>query len=125
MTEQTTNANEGSALDDLTIRIVQDNYSCSDRLETAWGFAAYLTGPQERILFDTGSDRAEVVIAAGVGHKAIGWFERLGIEVATGSRGNVGATLQAYLAGEMQGASGCAHGHGGSPGSGAEESLRE
>jgi 7,8-dihydropterin-6-yl-methyl-4-(beta-D-ribofuranosyl)aminobenzene 5'-phosphate synthase len=56
VTEQTMNAGEGLALKDLTIRIVQDNYSCSDRLETAWGFAAYLTGPQENILFDTGSN---------------------------------------------------------------------
>jgi 7,8-dihydropterin-6-yl-methyl-4-(beta-D-ribofuranosyl)aminobenzene 5'-phosphate synthase len=58
VTEQTMSAGEGSALKELTIRIVQDNYSCSDRLETAWGFAAYLTGPQETILFDTGSNGA-------------------------------------------------------------------
>ncbi len=58
VTEQTMNASEGPALKDLTIRIVQDNYSCSDQLETAWGFAAYVTGPQENILFDTGSDGA-------------------------------------------------------------------
>jgi len=58
VTQQTSSADEKPALEALTIRIVQDNYSCSDRLEAAWGFAAHLTGPQENILFDTGSDGA-------------------------------------------------------------------
>lgn len=58
VTEQTMSAGEELALENLTIRIVQDNYSCSDQLEAAWGFAAYLTGPPESILFDTGSDGA-------------------------------------------------------------------
>jgi predicted Fe-Mo cluster-binding NifX family protein len=57
---------------------------------------------------------ADVVIAAGMGQKAIGWFERLGIEVATGSRDSVGAALQAYLHGEIRGAFGCAGHEGGS-----------
>ena len=54
--EQTVVTSETPPLDDLTIRIVQDNYSCCDDLETAWGFAACVTGPERRILFDTGSD---------------------------------------------------------------------
>jgi predicted Fe-Mo cluster-binding NifX family protein len=54
---------------------------------------------------------ADVVIAPGMGHKAITWFEGLGVEVATGSRGRIGATLQAYLDGEIKGASGCSHHH--------------
>ncbi len=44
------------ALKELEIRIVQDNYRCGDALETAWGFAAHVTGPDERLLFDTGSN---------------------------------------------------------------------
>jgi len=44
------------ALKALEIRIVQDNYRCGDALETAWGFAAYVTGPDEKLLFDTGSN---------------------------------------------------------------------
>jgi len=58
VTEQTMDAGEGSVLEALTIRIVQDNYSCSDELETAWGFAAYVSGPEKNLLFDTGSDGA-------------------------------------------------------------------
>jgi 7,8-dihydropterin-6-yl-methyl-4-(beta-D-ribofuranosyl)aminobenzene 5'-phosphate synthase len=45
-------------LSDLTIQIVQDNCLGADELEPAWGFAACLTGPERRILFDTGSDAA-------------------------------------------------------------------
>jgi predicted Fe-Mo cluster-binding NifX family protein len=48
-----------------------------------------------------------VIVARGMGQKAIAWFNRLGVEVATGSRGRVGATLQAYLDGAIRGATGC------------------
>ena len=54
---------------------------------------------------------ADVIIAGGMGVKAIDWFEKLGIEVITGAREKVGATLNAYLAGQMAGASGCNHEH--------------
>ena len=56
VTGQTMSPVEVPALRDLKIQIVQDNYSCAEHLETAWGFAAYVTGPKENILFDTGSD---------------------------------------------------------------------
>lgn len=55
---------------------------------------------------------ADVVIASGMGQRAIAWFEELGVEAVTGSRGPVGATLQAYLNGEIEGAAGCSHEHG-------------
>jgi len=54
---------------------------------------------------------ADVMIAGGMGAKAIEWFERLGIEAITGAREGVGATLDAYLAGAMAGAAGCHHEH--------------
>ena len=54
--ERTLNASDEPALAEISLQIVQDNYSCSDQLETAWGFAAYLTGLEQNILFDTGSD---------------------------------------------------------------------
>lgn len=56
--EQAMDVGEEFAWADLTIRIVQDNYVCSDELEAAWGFAAHLTGLRETILLDTGSDGA-------------------------------------------------------------------
>ena len=54
---------------------------------------------------------ADVVIAGGMGGKAIDWFQQLGIEVATGTRQGVGATLDAYLAGAVTGAAECNHDH--------------
>ncbi len=47
---------ETPALKSLTVRIVHDNNPFDDRLQTAWGFAATVTGPNKTILFDTGSD---------------------------------------------------------------------
>lgn len=40
----------------IEIKIVFDNYSCNEALETSWGFACVITGLEETILFDTGSD---------------------------------------------------------------------
>ncbi|MCL5279971.1 MAG: MBL fold metallo-hydrolase [Planctomycetes bacterium] len=46
------------ALRELAITIVHDNNPCVDSLKTAWGFSAFVTGPEKTILFDTGSDGA-------------------------------------------------------------------
>jgi 7,8-dihydropterin-6-yl-methyl-4-(beta-D-ribofuranosyl)aminobenzene 5'-phosphate synthase len=43
-----------SALIDLAITVVHDNYPCVDSLKTAWGFSALVTGLEKTILFDTG-----------------------------------------------------------------------
>ncbi len=47
---------EVPALSELAITIVHDNNPCVDSLKTAWGFSAFVTGPERTILFDTGSD---------------------------------------------------------------------
>ncbi len=52
---------------------------------------------------------AEVVVAGGMGGKAIEWFRRLGIEVATSTRPGVAETLSEYLAGTLTGAVECQH----------------
>ncbi len=54
--EQEQNQTLVPALNELTIRVVHDNYPCADSLRTAWGFSALVTGPEKTILFDTGSD---------------------------------------------------------------------
>jgi len=43
-------------LKELTVTVVHDNNSYCGSLRTAWGFSAVVTGPENRILFDTGSD---------------------------------------------------------------------
>ena len=52
-----------------------------------------------------------VIIAGGMGPKAIDMFGGFGIEVVTGVGGRVGNVLKAYLNGEISGAAGCSHDH--------------
>ena len=52
---------------------------------------------------------ANVMIAGGMGPRAIDMFGNLGIEVVTGAIGNVGNVLQAYLKGEISGVEPCEH----------------
>jgi predicted Fe-Mo cluster-binding NifX family protein len=59
---------------------------------------------------------ADVILAGGMGPKAITMFENFGIEVATGAIGNVGNVLAAYLDGKVKGTVPCEHDHGDSCG---------
>ncbi len=54
---------------------------------------------------------ADVIIAGGMGPRAVDIFSRLGIEVATGAVGKAGLVLDAYLRGEVSGIVPCAHDH--------------
>ena len=38
----------------MTIKVVYDNYAHDNALQTDWGFACLVTGPEKTILFDTG-----------------------------------------------------------------------
>ena len=57
------------------------------------------------------TQKANVMIAGGMGPKAIDMFNGFGIEVATGVGGKVGNVLQAYLDGRVSGTVACAHDH--------------
>ena len=54
---------------------------------------------------------ADVILAGGMGPRAIALFSQMGIEVATGAVGRVGAVLEAYLDGRIKGIVPCAHDH--------------
>lgn len=55
---------------------------------------------------------AQVMIAGGMGPRAIEHFNQFGIEtITTGTQENVEKVLNAYLRGEIGGASGCGHHH--------------
>jgi predicted Fe-Mo cluster-binding NifX family protein len=54
---------------------------------------------------------AHVMIAGGMGPRAIDLFSNLGIGVVTGAVGNTGNVLQAYLKGEISGVEPCKHDH--------------
>jgi predicted Fe-Mo cluster-binding NifX family protein len=58
------------------------------------------------------SQKANVMIAGGMGPRAIDLFNQLGIDVATGAQGKVRDVVEAYLRGEIQGVVACEqHGH--------------
>jgi predicted Fe-Mo cluster-binding NifX family protein len=58
---------------------------------------------------------ADVMLAGGMGRRAIGLFRQCGIEAVTGASGTVRHTLEQYMGGALQGAAPCresvAHGH--------------
>ena len=57
------------------------------------------------------SQKAEVMIAGGMGPRAIEFFDGYGIEAVTGAFGKTKDVLDAYLRGELRGAGGCQHDH--------------
>ncbi len=55
--------------------------------------------------------KADVMIAGGMGPKAVNMFNDFGIEVATGVGGKVENVLKAYLDGKVTGTVPCNHDH--------------
>lgn len=55
MSEDATSV-KATFLDELSIKVLHDNYPYAAALRTAWGFSALVTGAEKTILFDTGSD---------------------------------------------------------------------
>jgi len=55
------------------------------------------------------SQKANVMIAGGMGPRAIDFFTELGIDVATGAQGKVRDVVEAYLKGQIQGVVACEH----------------
>ncbi len=71
-------------------------------------FDAHQPGVMPQFLQQQG---ANVILAGGMGPRAINLFHGFGIEVATGVIGNVGKVLAAYLRGDVTGIVPCAHDH--------------
>jgi len=55
------------------------------------------------------SQKANVMIAGGMGPRAIDFFNQYGIDVATGVQGKVRDVVEAYLRGEIKGIVACEH----------------
>jgi len=66
-----------------------------------------------------------VMLAGGMGGRAIMYFQQFGIEGVTGAYGTVRQSLERYLGGELKGAEPCKesveHGHGDVPAEGEHE----
>ena len=56
------------------------------------------------------SQGVNVMIAGGMGPKAINFFQELEIEVVTGARGRVGEAISSYLGGRLSGSQSCHEG---------------
>ncbi len=54
------------------------------------------------------SQEANVMLAGGMGHRAVSFFQQYGIEAVTGASGTVRQSLQSYLGGELSGVEACA-----------------
>jgi 7,8-dihydropterin-6-yl-methyl-4-(beta-D-ribofuranosyl)aminobenzene 5'-phosphate synthase len=46
----------------ISITVTYDNNACEQGLETDWGFAAFITGTEKTILFDTGPSKANSLL---------------------------------------------------------------
>jgi predicted DNA-binding protein (UPF0251 family)/predicted Fe-Mo cluster-binding NifX family protein len=88
----------------VVVRVNGDHLVEETRIETNPYAEHHEQGVVPKFVHSLGAD---VILAPGMGQKAIAWFGRLGVEVATASRVQVGATLQAYLEGAISGATGC------------------
>lgn len=75
-------------------RVVQNPY-----------YEAHVPGAVPTFIQEQGAD---VMIAGGMGPRAIGMFEEFGIEVVTGGVGSTQNVLNAYLSGELTGTQPCA-----------------
>jgi predicted Fe-Mo cluster-binding NifX family protein len=68
---------------------------------------------------------ADVMLAGGMGGRAIMYFEQYGIEGVTGAYGTVRQSVERYLGGQLKGAAPCKesqeHGHGDLPAEGEYE----
>ena len=53
------------------------------------------------------SQGAEVMISGGMGRRAIGFFQQLGIRAATGGSGTARVALESYLNGDLSSAEPC------------------
>ncbi|GAB4532085.1 MAG: NifB/NifX family molybdenum-iron cluster-binding protein [Anaerolineae bacterium] len=56
------------------------------------------------------SQGAEVILAGGMGHRAVSFFQQYGIQAVTGASGSVRQALQGYLGGELHKAEPCVEG---------------
>ncbi len=87
---------------------VEDGKIIGSRIEQNTHFGNHQPGQMPTFIRDLG---ANVILAGGMGPKAVDMFRGFGIEVATGAVGNVGKVLDAYLRGEIKGIVPCEHDH--------------
>ena len=71
-------------------------------------FGNHMPGQMPKFINELGAD---VILAGGMGPRAVQLFGEFGIEVATGGVGRVARVLNAYLKGDLSGTVPCNHDH--------------
>lgn len=87
---------------------VHEGTVVGSKIEKNIHFGNHQPGQMPVFIRDLG---ANVILAGGMGPRAVDMFHRFGIEVATGAVGNVKNVLSAYLRGEIKGIVPCNHDH--------------
>jgi len=91
-----------------TVVEIQGDRIAGARVEKNPHFGNHQPGTMPTFVRGLGAD---VVVAGGMGPRAIDMFHEFGIEVVTGAVGNVRRVVEAYLRGELRGIVPCAHDH--------------
>ncbi|MBN1774303.1 MAG: P-loop NTPase [Deltaproteobacteria bacterium] len=91
-----------------TVVEVQDGKIAGARVEVNPHFGNHEPGVMPAFVHGLGAD---LIIAGGMGPRAIDMFVDFGIEVVTGAGGNVRRVVEAYLRGELKGIVPCSHDH--------------
>lgn len=102
----------GQALYFVFVDVVDGKISTAEAVPSPFG-TGHAPGLVPRFIKE---QRADVILSGGMGGRAVGFFEELGIRAATGATGNVRGAVERYLKGELTGAAPCnnsiEHGHG-------------
>jgi len=92
----------------FTLALVEDGAVKEVKVAPNPNAQAHVPGAMPVFIRDLG---ANVILAGGMGPRAVQMFQQFGIEVATGVMGRVGAVLDAFLDGRIHGIVPCAHDH--------------
>ena len=92
----------------FTLVDVEDGKMTNAQVIANPAFENHVPGVVPKFIND---QQANVMVAGGMGPKAIEMFNGFGIEVATGVGGKVEKVLNAYLEGRVKGTAPCEHDH--------------
>ena len=92
----------------FTLVDVEDGKMTNAQVIANPAFENHVPGVVPKFIND---QQANVMVAGGMGPKAIEMFSGFGIEVATGVGGKVEKVLNAYLEGRVKGTAPCEHDH--------------
>lgn len=91
-----------------TFVTIRDGKAVSSEVVANPFFNAHQPGQVPKFIND---QNAHVMIAGGMGGRAVQFFEEFGIEAVTGAFGTVQQTIDAYLNGSLTGTAPCSGGH--------------